>query len=73
MSKHEGTAPKGQAIEVPIYAENPAEDYRPAQGRLSNVEFPTGDGIRVDDWVENLTWTSDQSEHSPRSREQQRC
>lgn len=47
--------PRGNAIEVRIYGENPAMDFRPSPGLLTNVEFPAMDGIRVDSWVESGT------------------
>ncbi|KIW64878.1 urea carboxylase [Phialophora macrospora] len=49
------SGPSGHAIEVRVYAENPANGFRPAPGTLTNVEFPTGAGIRVDSWVESGT------------------
>lgn len=42
--------PKGAAIEVRVYAENPNAGFRPSAGRLTNVRFP--DGARVDGWIE---------------------
>jgi 3-methylcrotonyl-CoA carboxylase alpha subunit len=38
----------GHAIELRVYAENPAKNYMPSPGRLSRVAFPSGDGVRVD-------------------------
>lgn len=43
--------PKGASIQVRLYAEDPAQDYRPSSGRLIHVEFPQGP--RVDGWVES--------------------
>ncbi|QEO17623.1 urea carboxylase [Acetobacter vaccinii] len=43
----------GAAVEVRIYAENPAENFRPSTGRLTQVRFP--EGVRVDGWVETGT------------------
>ncbi|MCW2817322.1 MAG: Carbamoyl-phosphate synthase chain, ATP-binding protein [Marmoricola sp.] len=49
--------PRGHAIEVRLYAEEPAADYRPQSGRLATFEIPdvdvvfgalTGSGLRLD-------------------------
>ncbi len=45
-----GLKPKGAAIEVRVYAENPSAGFRPSAGRLTHVEFP--DDARVDGWIE---------------------
>ncbi len=45
--------PDGCAIEVRLYAEDPAEDYQPQSGLLTRFEVPTGDGIRVDSGFES--------------------
>lgn len=45
--------PKGWAMEIRINAEDPARDYRPSAGTLSQVVFP--DEVRLDGWVENGT------------------
>ncbi|MBW8882092.1 MAG: ATP-grasp domain-containing protein, partial [Asticcacaulis sp.] len=42
-------APKGASIQVRLYAEDPAENYRPSSGRLIDVGFPKD--LRVDTWV----------------------
>ncbi|HAO39424.1 MAG TPA: urea carboxylase, partial [Afipia sp.] len=42
--------PKGAAIEVRVYAENPNAGFRPSAGRLTCVRFP--DDARVDGWIE---------------------
>ncbi len=43
--------PQGAAMEARIYAEDPAQNFRPAAGRLTHVAFP--EGVRVDGWVES--------------------
>ncbi|MGO4713807.1 urea carboxylase [Bradyrhizobium sp. 2TAF24] len=43
-------APYGAAIEVRLYAENPAAGFRPSAGRLTEVRFPGH--VRVDGWIE---------------------
>ena len=43
--------PKGHAIEVRVYAENPAKDYAPSPGLLQQVTWHTLPGTRVDTWV----------------------
>ncbi len=40
---------KGHAIEARLYAEDPAQGFLPATGRLDHVRFP--DGVRVDSAV----------------------
>jgi urea carboxylase len=45
--------PSGASIQARLYAEDPAEDYRPSVGRLSEVVFP--DDVRVETWVETGT------------------
>jgi urea carboxylase len=41
--------PRGHAVQVRLYAEDPGLDYRPTTGTLTNVVFP--DDIRVETWV----------------------
>ena len=48
--------PRGAAVEVRLYAENPARDFRPSTGTLTEVRF--GDGVRVDGWIETGTEVS---------------
>jgi urea carboxylase len=43
--------PKGAAIQVRLYAEDPNKNFQPAPGLLTAVKFP--DGVRVDTWVQN--------------------
>ncbi len=43
-------APRGHAVEVRIYAEDPARDFKPCAGMLTEASFPSD--VRVDGWVE---------------------
>ncbi len=43
--------PKGAAIQVRLYAEDPNKNFQPAPGLLTAVTFPQD--VRVDSWVEN--------------------
>ncbi|KAK2610000.1 hypothetical protein N8I77_003461 [Diaporthe amygdali] len=43
--------PKGHAIEVRVYAENPAREYAPSPGLLQQVTFHELPGTRIDSWV----------------------
>ena len=49
----EPTHVDGHAIEVRLYAEDPAADYAPQTGTLRTFDIPTGGGIRVDSAVES--------------------
>jgi propionyl-CoA carboxylase alpha chain len=44
--------PRGHAVEVRLYAEDPAHDWRPATGRLLRFDVPIIEGVRVDSGVE---------------------
>ncbi|MDI9848831.1 urea carboxylase [Rhodoblastus sp. 17X3] len=50
LAKADQLAPQGAAMEVRIYAENPAAGFRPSAGLLTEVEFPSD--ARVDGWIE---------------------
>lgn len=53
LPEQDSLVPVGAAVEARIYAENPAENFRPSTGRLTQVSFPAG--VRVDGWVETGT------------------
>ena len=42
----------GHAIELRVYAEDPARDFLPDIGTLEKYKIPSGDGVRVDDAYE---------------------
>ena len=45
---------QGHAIQVRVYAEDPARDFQPCAGLLSKVEFPQPHkNLRIDSWVES--------------------
>jgi urea carboxylase len=44
-------APRGWAIQARLYAEDPAVDFRPAAGLLTEVAFPSE--ARIETWVES--------------------
>lgn len=45
--------PVGHAVQVRVYAEDPAQDFRPSSGLLASVQWPQGDNIRIDHWIES--------------------
>src|SRR5215218_8130557 len=42
----------GHAVEARLYAEDPERGFLPSTGKLAALEFPSGEGIRVDIGVE---------------------
>lgn len=44
--------PHGAAIEARICAEVPYRKFEPSPGLLQQVEWKTGNGIRIDTWIE---------------------
>lgn len=46
--------PKGHAIQVRLYAEDPAKNFRPSAGLISHVGFPEQDRktCRIDHWLD---------------------
>ncbi len=45
--------PRGHAIEVRLYAEDPSADFLPQTGTLTRLRFPERHGLRVDTGVED--------------------
>lgn len=41
----------GHSIQVRVYAEDPFHNFQPCAGLLTQVEFPQGEGIRIDHWI----------------------
>ncbi|GAA1839321.1 urea carboxylase [Agromyces salentinus] len=48
----EEQVPVGHALEARVYAEDPARGFAPSPGLVTRAEFPEGEGIRVDSWIE---------------------
>ncbi|MDF3013187.1 MAG: uca [Cellvibrio sp.] len=47
-------SPKGHAIQVRVYAEDPALNFQPCAGLLSKVSFPAlNNNLRIDHWIES--------------------
>lgn len=46
-------APQGSAMEVRLYAEDPARSFQPSPGTLTEVYFP--EEVRIDGWIETGT------------------
>ena len=42
--------PQGHSIQVRLYAEDPAKQFQPASGLITQAQFPSG--VRCDTWVE---------------------
>ncbi len=49
----EPEGPTGHAIEVRLYAEDPADDWQPQTGTVRTFEVPDGPGLRVDSGIES--------------------
>ena len=46
--------PKGHAIQVRVYAEDPVQHFQPCAGLLSQVIWPAAqNGVRIDHWIES--------------------
>jgi urea carboxylase len=50
LTGNENLVPHGAAMEARLYAENPAANFRPSAGLLTEVSFP--DDARIDGWIE---------------------
>ncbi len=48
--------PSGSAIEMRVYAEDPAKSYQPSSGIITSAIFP--ENIRIDKWIETGTEVS---------------
>lgn len=44
--------PRGHAIEVRLYAEDPSQGFMPTPGKVERLKWPTGTGIRVESGIE---------------------
>jgi urea carboxylase len=55
LSEFRGREPNGHAIQVRVYAEDPARDFKPSSGLLTEVTLPN---VRVDTWIERGTEVS---------------
>ncbi|WP_024508486.1 biotin carboxylase N-terminal domain-containing protein [Bradyrhizobium sp. ARR65] len=54
--------PKGHAIEARLYAEAPERGYAPTTGKIHVLEYPGGDGVRIDSGIsrgQQITTTFD--------------
>lgn len=53
--KQEDLQIKGHALELRVYAEDPLDNFLPSVGLLEKYQLPKGEGIRVDNGIEQGT------------------
>jgi len=53
VSLKNALSPRGHAIQSRVYAEDPYRNFQPCAGPLTHVAFPTGEGVRIDHWIES--------------------
>ncbi|MEM6492815.1 MAG: 5-oxoprolinase/urea amidolyase family protein [Pseudomonadota bacterium] len=51
MFERDPPKPKGHSVQVRLYAEDPALDYRPTSGTITNLGFPSD--VRAETWCES--------------------
>jgi urea carboxylase len=51
--QRQALSPRGHAMQVRLYAEDPYRNFQPCAGLLSEVSFPAAEGLRIDHWIES--------------------
>jgi acetyl/propionyl-CoA carboxylase alpha subunit len=52
MPLQQVSTPRGHAIEIRLYAEDPSQGFMPTPGKVEKLKWPTGTGIRVESGIE---------------------